>query len=887
MSPRGVALICLVAAVALAGARPARAQDQIREEVKRHEPKLTRPPALVKFVPARYPAEAQRRGVAGTVELELELGADGTVRKASVLSAPDPALARAASEAARGFRFSPAEVDGKPAPVRLRYAYNFVLERSFTPRLPAWMADRAAAPAGADPLVGRVREEGTRLPLPGVAVAIRSLGLEVRADGRGAFAFKAVPPGKYRVEAVSLEHGREDALAEVRAGEQTRVEFFLRRTTANPYETVIRGQRRKTVVSRVTLRQKELTTVPGTFGDPLRVVESLPGVARVPYLGGALLIRGAAPGDSGVFLDGTLIPLLYHFLGGPSILNPEFIDRIDYYPGNADVRFGRLVAGVVDVATRSTFSKQWGGALDINLLNTSVFLRVPVAKRVSVAAAARRSYIDAILPSLLKLTDRRATTVVPIYYDYQLRVDVDLPGDDQLFVLGFGSDDQLGVATNEPKDKVNINLDTHVTFHRLLAGWRWQATPRLLSRLTPTLGIDKIKVKLGESTIDLTVLTAELREDLELRLSRRALLRFGTDSLFERDTFDTMVPIPLDYRNPGGGESTGSGNVLPLSEDVHPVNVHMFQFGIGLYLDALLNVTDRLQLIPGARFEIYRYVDNVRLSLDPRLTARYTLRTGTVLKGAAGLFSRAPDPNQVNDTFGNGRLQPKHAVHVSLGVEHRFVPRLPQLSVDAQLYLIHRYSEVIPTREIRIQPDGSLRPLRFSNQGNAYSYGLELIVKHDVTRHFYGWLAYTLARSVQQLEPGGPYLPFTFDQTHILTLVGSFRLGGTWELGARFRLVSGRPDTPVLGGVFDSDVNRFRRVIGERLSDRLPLFHQLDIRIEKTWFFKLWRLSAYLDVQNVYNAENPEMTLYDYRFQQSAPLRGLPILPTIGIKGSF
>jgi hypothetical protein len=164
---------------------------------------------------------------------------------------------------------------------------------------------------------------------------------------------------------------------------------------------------------------------------------------------------------------------------------------------------------------------------------------------------------------------------------------------------------------------------------------------------------------------------------------------------------------------------------------------------------------------------------------------------------------------------------------------------------------------------------------------------MEVMLKHDVTRRFYGWLAYTLSQTREQREPGGEYVLFPFDQTHILTLVGSVRLGDGWEVGSRFRLVSGRPETPVRGSVFDNDLGRYVPLYGETYSSRTPLFHQLDIRVEKTWFFDWWRLSVYLDVQNVYNAKNPEATLYDYRYEESGPLRGLPLLPSLGVKGSF
>jgi len=254
------------------------------------------------------------------------------------------------------------------------------------------------------------------------------------------------------------------------------------------------------------------------------------------------------------------------------------------------------------------------------------------------------------------------------------------------------------------------------------------------------------------------------------------------------------------------------------------------------------------------------------------------------LKAGAGIYSQQPGPNEVTERFGNPHLGLKHAAHFSVGAEHRF---LPFLSVDAQLYAIRRYDMVIPTTEFIRAPDGTLQPRRFSNEGGAYSYGLEVILKHDVTRRFYGWVAYTLSQSKQQVEPGGEYVPFVFDQTHILTVVASLRLGVGWELGTRFRLVSGRPETPVLGGLFDSDQDLYLRIAGAQRSSRTPLFHQLDFRVEKTWLFRLWRLAAYLDIQNIYNATNPEATLYDYRFKESGPLRGLPFLPSFGIRGSF
>ncbi len=119
------------------------------------------------------------------------------------------------------------------------------------------------------------------------------------------------------------------------------------------FETHVRAQRQREEVTRHTLSQAELTTVPGTFGDPLRVIQNLPGVARIPFGLGQLVVRGAAPQDSSVFVDGQRVPILYHFLGGPSVLTPNLIDKIDFYPGGFGVHYGRATAGILDVTTKT------------------------------------------------------------------------------------------------------------------------------------------------------------------------------------------------------------------------------------------------------------------------------------------------------------------------------------------------------------------------------------------------------------------------------------------------------------------------------------------------------------------------------------------------------
>ncbi len=265
------------------------------------------------------------------------------------------------------------------------------------------------------------------------------------------------------------------------------------------------------------------------------------------------------------------------------------------------------------------------------------------------------------------------------------------------------------------------------------------------------------------------------------------------------------------------------------------------------------------------------------------MTPRFALKAG------AGIFHQPQQPQVLDKQYGNPNLQTIWADQYHAGFEQKLTQAI---SLDTTFYYLRRHN--LPVAD----------PVaNFNDSGRGRGYGMELLLRHEITRHFFGWISYTLSRaeqtdpSVGNVSPGGPmgglaapttgsYFPTPFDQTHNFILIGSYKLSA-WEFGARFRVVSGVPQTPVVGSVYDSDYNVYRPVLGPEGSTRRQTFHQLDLRVERTWTFDTWRFSTYLDVQNVYNAQNPEFTVYDYRNQQSAPVRGIPILPILGLRGKF
>ena len=177
--------------------------------------------------------------------------------------------------------------------------------------------------------------------------------------------------------------------------------------------------------------------------------------------------------------------------------------------------------------------------------------------------------------------------------------------------------------------------------------------------------------------------------------------------------------------------------------------------------------------------------------------------------------------------------------------------------------------------------------MTYDNGGRGRVIGLEVVARRELAAGFVAWIAYTLSRS-ERLDSGQTdWRLFDYDQTHILAAVAAYDLPRHWRIASRFRYVSGNPQTPVLGSVFNSVTDAYDPVFGKVNSARQPPFLQLDVRLDKQWVFDRWLLDAYVDLQNATNHTNPEGIAYNYDYTQSKVSQGLPILPFLGLRAEF
>ena len=850
---------------------------------------MTKPPKLLQAAAPEYPPAALAAGKTAKVKVKIHIDAEGTVTAVDVVDKVGDGFDEAAVAAAMQYVFEPAEIDNKPAAIAVETSINFTIEQKVeeAPPPPPPPTEKTGPPNHAGDMkavvnfAGVAVERGTRKPLAGVIVAISELGIDVVTDEAGAFFFHAVPPGKYKVLAVDAKYERIERPIEIFARESLTVRLWMRPKDANPYESVVEGQREVVEVTRRTLQRQQLTTVPGTFGDPIRALQTLPGLQRAPFGLGLLLVRGSNPDDTGIYVDGHEVPALFHFLGGPSIFNANMLESIDLYPGGFPARFGRHHGGAVALELRSTKGDGVHGEAKVDFFDAGGYLRAPITKDLSFAVAGRRSYIDAFLGLVLPDPGKGATRLVtPVYYDYSARLDYDLHDDGKLSLFAIGSSDALHVINQDPDADVSQELSSSVKFFRVIGSYKRHLFGDLDLTLSPAWGRDTVSFSGAQaqatgpfSSIDVVNDNLSYRMRLGGKLGDHLVLDSGLDVLSRVTSYQALVPIDDQLIN-------SSGVDIPPSQIFRGSQ----ELGLAAYTDLAIDVTSRLRLIPSVRWDGYILDGQNRQSIDPRLVARFKLSPELTLKAYVGRFSQPPQPEALDRRFGNVDVGLEHAEHYGVGYEWK-PDRL--WSIDSEIYFVNRHDLVVFTNDAVANADGTFTYTNFLNEGKAQSYGLEMLIKREISEHVFGWLSYTFSRSHSQNHPDSDYAATAFDQPHVLNAIASWKPGGGWELGARLQFASGRPDTPVIGATYDADTGKYQAIRGEPRSIREPAYRQLDARVEKDWLFDTWSIGVYLDVINVTNATNVEAIQYDYRYRNTSPVTSFPILPTLGVKGTW
>lgn len=792
-----------------------------------------------------------------------------------------------------------------------------------TPSLLAASAPDAEQPA-VSAVQGVVLQAGSREPLRDMTVlavpasAEAKLGEAVDAfdpnttppawvrstqtDARGAFVFEDLPGPRVRLLVSAPGHERLEFIIDPAQPPRRGLKLFATPDEETAYRTVVRTEEgpEAGTVARTVLEAEEIRTAPGTQGDPLRALHNLPGVARTPGGMGILVLRGAAPSQSRVFLGGHPLPRAFHSLALSSVVPSAAIDRLEFVPSNFGSRYGDATGGVVVLHPAQLQRRGLHGHARADLLGLGAAVGGPVG-RGAFFAGAQRGWVDAVLRGAENV-DPTQTYLLPRYYDYQgfFEYPVGPGGSFSARVLGAGD----RVQSRRPPgpfvgDSYRVAFELGSQFHRADLSYRVRRG-RSSFWLTPSFRVERNHTAqpLSDARMARTDAIFSLRAEAKTRVTRHVEVLAGAD--LELDRFRTRQVF-------GAGAAIDAG--LSPSAGTSSVGV---QSSLGSYVQVDLRAGDWI-VSPGIRASAFTLGSASRAAVDPRLTAHWSFAPRWRLSVGGGVYSQSVVPQRMVEGGAINFLASGAQGIVVLppsvrALEPRagFAPRADAVALQRALQAsasLSRsfgdawYVELGAWGRVADNADG----LRYLNDGTQElstwtwntAYGLEALVRRRLGPRFWGWLGYTLSRSDRRVfdavgeRPSRESRPTDFDQRHNLVLLASYRLPRRWRIGGRFRLVSGAPYSDPVGVVWVPAVDSGIAVGGARNGARFPVFHQLDVRVDKTWVRRRTSVSLYLDVQNVYNRTNPEAYVYDFDLQNRTQSIGLPIFPSLGMRVDF
>ncbi|NLD91072.1 MAG: TonB-dependent receptor [Fibrobacter sp.] len=892
---------------------------------------LQKMPELKTFVKAQYPDSLLTKNIEGTVTLELLVNDSGRVDSARILQSLHPALDSLACSAALNFIFTPGIAEDKPVPVYLTYNYNFSIDQ-LTDSIPEYVS-----------IKGRVLEKGTRIPLSDVMVVIsyqdsllsnisdnttsgsknlplhlylKKIGtfkgqtlennrLVTVSDSLGNFSFKSLPAElcSLRIIAPGFETYNEEL--DIKKNEVISLNCYAERTSYNEYEITVYGKQEKKEITSRSLLVTEAKRVPGFSGDPVKAVQALPGVTRSLFGSTEIILRGADWYDNKYYIDGIEIPFLWHEIGATCVLNPNLIDNVSLYTGGFSTRYGDALGGVIDITSKKARADRVHVIADFNLATASLNLEIPFTKKLSFTGAIRREYYMSLVNFLSKNFIDEDLGINLYYWDYSLRLDYQPKPDHNLFCEFISAKDTMYQTIQNDRVGVDDSYNFGKSFKTFVTGWDWNNSNGLKNTLRYGLAPKDEAYAFSESETsykgsadgyehtlrdEFTIHKFRLFKPsvgLDLHLEPFNLYIYNKGQYFPDNSYERRDTTFSDTINFTDGSVAGyiSCEIQPL-RNLTITPEYRLDYYPGLHYDG--------SFIP--QFWNYKKGYDCNWSVEPslRLLARYKINEFQTVKGFAGSFNKSPSMN-ADEKIGNTALEPARGAHYSIGYEWQLTDLI---SADIQGYINRQWDKALRVNgaDYFNQTDNS----KMENRGKARMQGLELFIRHNQSRNFFGWLSYSLAFSERYDYYEKKWIVFDRNILNNLQIVSSFNLKKNKNIGFRFQFTNGYPYTPAKRVLYyDSEQFEYVPEWGEKNSDLHDPYIGLDIRFEKKIAFRRNIMTFYVGCDRIIHflqfikddngnpIYNPaEMPMYNYDYSKQTGFANYPS-PNFGMSLEF
>jgi hypothetical protein len=727
---------------------------------------------------------------------------------------------------------------------------------------------------------GKVIDMQTRGQMPFVNVIVVGTEVGSISDENGAFIIKNVPLGYVKVQASYL--GYLTALSEdyLVTNEKTPfINFELIQDNEQLDEVVVQSKLFKKSIesplSRQSLGIAEIERNPGGNRDVLKVIQSLPGVASNPGFRNDIIIRGGSPVENKFYLDGIEVPVINHFqtqgsTGGPvGIINADLIRNVDFFTSAFESNKGNALSSIIEFTQKDGNPEKINTRATLGTSDAGLTLDGPINDKTTFIGSVRQSYLQYLF-KLIKLP------FLPTYNDFQFKVKHQLSANSEISLIGLGAIDKFTL-----NESVNKNVTDEETIKR----------NRYILSIVPvqeqwnyTVGAS-YKHYAGNSMQQVVVSRNELSNNAKKYFNNTAnasdlLLDYTSKEIENKFRFENTSTSAKNYKlSVGFGLEQAkytnetfqkTANSDGLSEVNFSSELAMFKYAVFGQISKKY-FHSKLAASLGFRMDGADYDAEMRNPLNhfsPRISLAYSLSEKLTLNATAGIYSQLPtytilgyrdaENNLVNKNNGLKYIQANHWVS---GFE--FAPNnSSKISVEGfyKTYKNYPFSVRNQISLANLGADfGVVGNEEVTSTSEGRAYGFELFAQKKSYAGFYGILSYTFVVS-EFKDNFNNFIPSTWDNKHLLTLTGGKKLKRNWEIGGKYRLVGGRPYTPydmdASSEIANYDVTNQGILDYSQLNtERFKTFSQLDLRIDKTWFWKKFSLNFYVDVQNVLASE--------------------------------
>lgn len=760
---------------------------------------------------------------------------------------------------------------------------------------------------------GTVIDKSTRQPLEFVNVLVVGLGIGASTDSNGNFTITQVPPGIYRLQASFL--GYKTALTpEYRVNHVTPyVQIELEEENTSLNEVVVTASPfQKVVESPVSLRViglQEIEKAPGANRDISKVVQNYPGVAFSPIgYRNDLIVRGGGPSENRFYLDGVEIPNINHFStqgasGGPvGLIDADLIRSVKFYSGAFPADRGNALSSVLDFSLRDGDMERNSLKATLGASEVSLSSNGHLGKKTSYLVSVRQSYLQALFKVL-------GLPFLPAYTDASFKLKTRFDSHNELTLLGLGGLDRmklnLGIEGEDAEYMLSylpkIEQETYT-----VGGVYRHYTPIHVQTIVLSqsyLNNRNIKYRNNDESSEdnLTLHLGSVEQESKLRMENTSSwsvwkVKAGFDLNYSRYKSDEYRKIFADA----------------LREYNYHTDLSLWRWGLFASIDYAAPDKSFTASI-GVRTDGNNYSDKMKelwRQLSPRLSVSYRLAEGLFLSGHVGLYYQLPSYTALGFKGEAGDYVNKHLDYISVSQESVGLSWTPnenmEFSVEGfyKLYgnMPFSLSDQIPL-SCKGNDYGTIGNEALSSEAKGRSYGAELMFKWLLTQKLNLSSSLTIFKSEFKDGKQGSYVPSAWDNRFILNVSGTYNFPKHWSLGAKVSCIGGSPYTPydeaksslveawdVQGRAY-YDYSRYNQ-------ERLPVFGQLDVRVDKTFYLKKCMLGFYLDIQNITASklrrpdalmstgqiENPSAPLAEQRYvMKSIRQESGTLLPTLGI----